>query len=341
MKDSVYECGRAYDVFSLAAQLCILDDGQIFSCDLTPQGKSRKIFTKREPVGVISAITPFNHPLNMVSHKVAPAIATNNCVVCKPTELTPLTALALADILYEAGLPPEMFQVVTGWPDDIGDEMVTNPHIEVITFTGGVRVGKLIAAKAGYKRAALELGGNDPLIILNDLSDSDLDKAAELAVAGSTRNSGQRCTAVKRILVQNRIADKFVALVLEKAKKIKFGDPMDPDYRSGLRGARGSRQGVRSPGSQGRRARAPKSFTIRAARVRCCRPSRWISCRTQSELVFEETFGPIIPIVRVPDDDAEVIRISNSTPFGLSSGVCTNDLCADYPLHRGPQCGYG
>ena len=228
MKDSVYECGRAYDVFSLAAQLCILDDGQIFSCDLTPQGKSRKIFTKRDPVGVISAITPFNHPLNMVSHKIAPAIATNNCVVCKPTELTPLTALALADILYDAGLPPEMFQVVTGWPDDIGDEMVTNPHIAVITFTGGVRVGKLIAAKAGYKRAALELGGNDPLIVLNDLSDSDLDKAAELAVAGSTKNSGQRCTAVKRILVQNRIADKFVALVLEKAKKIKFGDPMDP-----------------------------------------------------------------------------------------------------------------
>ena len=104
--------------------------------------------------------------------------------MCKPTELTPLTALALADILYEAGLPPEMFQVVTGWPDDIGDEMVTNPDIEVITFTGGVRVGKLIAAKAGYKRAALELGGNDPLIVLNDLSDSDLDKAAELAVAG-------------------------------------------------------------------------------------------------------------------------------------------------------------
>ncbi|HEX7108424.1 MAG TPA: aldehyde dehydrogenase family protein, partial [Aestuariivirga sp.] len=177
MKDSVYECGRAYDVFSLAAQLCILDDGQIFSCDLTPQGKARKIFTKRDPVGVISAITPFNHPLNMVSHKVAPAIATNNCVVCKPTELTPLSALALADILYDAGLPSEMFQVVTGWPDDIGDEMVTNANIAVITFTGGVRVGKLIAAKAGYKRAALELGGNDPLIVLNDLSESDLDKA--------------------------------------------------------------------------------------------------------------------------------------------------------------------
>ncbi|MEQ1520087.1 MAG: phosphonoacetaldehyde dehydrogenase [Aestuariivirga sp.] len=324
-KDSVYECGRAYDVFSLAAQLCILDDGQIFSCDLTPQGKSRKIFTKRDPVGVISAITPFNHPLNMVAHKIAPAIATNNCVVCKPTELTPLTALALADILYDAGLPPEMFQVVTGWPDDIGDEMVTNPNIAVITFTGGVRVGKLIAAKAGYKRAALELGGNDPLIILNDLSDSDLDKAAELAVAGSTKNSGQRCTAVKRILVQNRIADKFVALVLEKAKKIKFGDPMDPNTDLGCvvheeaakvfegRVHKAAEQGAKILYNPGRKGAVLPPITVDFV-------------PHTSELVFEETFGPIIPIVRVPDDDAEVIRISNSTPFGLSSGVCTNDL---------------
>ena len=324
-KDSAYECGRAYDVFTLAAQLCILDDGQIFSCDLTPQGKARKIFTKREPVGVISAITPFNHPLNMVSHKLAPAIATNNCVVCKPTELTPLTALALADILYDAGLPPEMFQVVTGMPDDIGDEMVTNSNIAVITFTGGVRVGKLIAAKAGYRRAALELGGNDPLIVLNDLSEADLDKAAELAVAGATKNSGQRCTAVKRILVQERVADRFVALVLEKAKKINFGDPMNPDTDLGCvvhedaarefeaRVHKAAEQGAKILYNPGRKGAVLPPITVDFV------PHK-------SELVFEETFGPIIPIVRVPDDDAEVIRISNSTPFGLSSGVCTNNL---------------
>jgi putative phosphonoacetaldehyde dehydrogenase len=324
-KDSLYEVGRAYDVYSLAGQLAILDDGQIFSCDLTPQGKSRKIFTKREPVGVISAITPFNHPLNMVSHKVAPAIATNNCVVAKPTELTPLTCVALADILYEAGLPPEMFQVVTGWPADIGDEMVTNKDISVITFTGGVRVGKLIAAKAGYKRAALELGGNDPLIVLDDLSDSDLDKAAELAVAGATKNSGQRCTAVKRILVQERVADKFVDLALAKAKKIKFGDPMDPATDLGTvvheeaaktfeaRVYKAAEQGAKVLYDPGRKGALLPPITVD------CVPH-------QSELVFEETFGPVVPIVRVPNDDAEVIRISNSTPFGLSSGVCTNNL---------------
>jgi phosphonoacetaldehyde dehydrogenase len=324
-KDAAYECGRAYDVFSLAGQLTILDDGQIFSCDLTPQGKARKIFTKREPVGVISAITPFNHPLNMVSHKIAPAIATNNCVVCKPTELTPLTAIALADILYEAGLPPEMFQVVTGSPDDIGDEMVTNDHINIITFTGGVRVGKLIAAKAGYKRAALELGGNDPLIVLNDLSDDDLDKAAELAVAGATKNSGQRCTAVKRILAQNRIADRLVEKILAKAQKLKFGDPQNPETDLGTvvsedaaklferRVHMAAEQGAKILYNPGRNGAVLPPITVDFVTHTC-------------ELVMEETFGPIIPIIRVPDDDAEVIRISNATPFGLSSGVCTNNL---------------
>ncbi|MGB7269305.1 MAG: phosphonoacetaldehyde dehydrogenase [Albidovulum sp.] len=322
---ALYETGRAYDVFTLAGQMAILDDGQIFSCDLTPQGKERKIFTLREPVRAISAITPFNHPLNMVSHKIAPAIATNNCVVCKPTELTPLTAIALADILYEAGLPHEMFQVVTGWPKDIGDEMITNPNIDIITFTGGVPVGKMIAAKAGYKRCALELGGNDPLIICNDLTDADLEKAATIAVAGATGNSGQRCTAVKRILVQESVADRFVPMVLAKAKAIRFGDPMDPETQLGCvihaeaaelferRVYEAEKAGAKilyHPGRQG--ALLPPIVIDHVPH--------------ESELVMEETFGPIVPIVRVPDNDAEVMAISNSTDFGLSSGVCTNDL---------------
>lgn len=325
LKDSAYECGRAYDVFSLAGQLAIHDDGQIFSCDLTPQGKSRKIFTKREPVGVISAITPFNHPLNMVSHKIAPAIATNNCVVCKPTELTPITAIKLADILYEAGLPPEMFQVVTGMPEDIGDEMVTNDDISVITFTGGVRVGKLIAARAGYKRAALELGGNDPLIVLDDLNDDDLEKAAELAVAGATKNSGQRCTAVKRILAQERIADKLVERILAKAGKIKFGDPQNPETDLGT--VVSEQAAVLFEKRVNLAAEGGAKILYHPERKGALLPPITVDfVDHSSELVFEETFGPVIPIVRVPNDDAETIRISNSTPFGLSSGVCSNSL---------------
>ncbi|MGH8851004.1 MAG: aldehyde dehydrogenase family protein, partial [Casimicrobiaceae bacterium] len=191
-KDSLYEVGRACDVFVFAGNAALSDDGQIFSCDLTPHGKRRKVYTLREPLqGVISAITPFNHPLNQVAHKVAPAIATNNRMVLKPTEKTPLSALALADILYEAGLPPPMFSVVTGDPKEIADEMLTNADVDLVTFTGGVAVGKYIAAKAVYKRQVLELGGNDPLIVMED---ADIEEAATLAAAGSYKYSGQGCT---------------------------------------------------------------------------------------------------------------------------------------------------
>jgi len=322
---SLYETGRSYDVFTLAGQLAILDDGQIFSCDLTPQGKDRKIFTKREPVNAISAITPFNHPLNMVAHKIAPSIATNNCMVCKPTELTPMTAITLADILYEAGLPPEMFQIVTGMPQDIGDEMITNENIDIITFTGGVPVGKMIASKAGYKRTALELGGNDPLIILNDLETSDLEKAAALACAGATGNSGQRCTAIKRILVQESVADKIVPMILERAKAIRFGDPQDPDTQLGCvihsKAAEIFENRVYDAQKQGAK------IVYHPERKGALLPPIVVDHVPHgSELVMEETFGPIVPIVRVPDNDEEVMRISNSTAFGLSAGVCTNNL---------------
>ena len=324
-QDSLYEVGRAFDVFSLTAQLCIHDDGEMFSCDLTPHGKARKIFTMREPLTAISAITPFNHPLNMVAHKIAPSVATNNCMVCKQTELTPMTAMLLADILYDSGLPPEMFSVVTGWPDDIGTEMIKNPNIDLITFTGSVGVGKYIVEQAGYKRTVLELGGNDPLIVCNDLNDDELKKAVELAVTGATKNSGQRCTAVKRILCQNKVADRFVEMALERTKKIKFGDPMDMatdlgtvintkaaelfDRRVFLAEEEGAKI-LYHPGRQG--ALLPPILVDHV--------------NPKSELVLEETFGPVIPIIRVPDEDEKVIEISNSTAFGLSSGVCTNNF---------------
>lgn len=320
-KDALYEASRAYDVWSFAAQLTIRDDGETFSCDISPNGKKRKIFTQRMPLmGVISAITPFNHPLNMVSHKLAPAIATNNRVVLKPTELTPLTALKLADVLYEAGLPPEMLSVVTGNPGSMGDAMITDPDADLITFTGSVRVGKHIAATAGYKRVVLELGGNDPLIVMED---ADLDKAAELAVQGATKNSGQRCTAVKRILVVRSVADEFSALVLEKAKKLKYGNPMDPDVDIGT---------VIHEGAAKTFERRVNEAVAAGARLlhgndrqgALYSPTVVDHIPYDAELVREETFGPVIPIIRVPDDIDEVIRISNSTAFGLSSGVCTN-----------------
>jgi phosphonoacetaldehyde dehydrogenase len=323
LKDSLYEVGRAYDVYLLAGQMAIRDDSEIYSCDITPHGKARRIYTSRTPVlGCISAITPFNHPLNMISHKIAPAIATNNRVVAKPTELTPLTALLLADILYEAGLPPEMLSIVTGNPRSMGDAMITDPHADIVTFTGSVKVGKHIAATAGYKRLVLELGGNDPLIVMED---ADLDKAAELAVQGATKNSGQRCTAVKRILVVEKVADRFAEAVLAKAKKLKSGDPMDPATDIGTviheRAARTFEDRVNDAVAKGAKLLHgnDRKGALYPATVVDHVP---YAC----ELVHEETFGPVIPIIRCPNDIGEVIKISNSTAFGLSSGVCTNRL---------------
>ena len=268
-KDSLYEVGRACDVFVFAGNAALSDDGQIFSCDLTPHGKRRKVYTLREPLlGVISAITPFNHPLNQVAHKVAPAIATNNRMVLKPTEKTPLTALVLADILYEAGLPPPMFSVVTGDPKEIADEMLTNADVDLVTFTGGVAVGKYIAAKAVYKRQVLELGGNDPLIVMED---ADIEEAATLAAAGSYKNSGQRCTAVKRMLVQavGRRPVRRAAAREDQGREVRRPDGSGDRHGHGHR--RGGGEVVRGQGRRRGRARRADCSTATCAAARCTR----------------------------------------------------------------------
>jgi len=323
LKDALYEVGRACDVYGLAGQLAIRDDSEVYACDITQHGKARRIYTSRTPVrGVISAITPFNHPLNMISHKIAPAIATNNRVVAKPTELTPLTALILADLLYEAGLPGEMLSIVTGNPMSMGDAMITDPRADIITFTGSVKVGKFIAEKAGYKRLILELGGNDPLIVMED---ADLEKAAELAVQGATKNSGQRCTAVKRVLVVEKVADAFVEHVLVRARQLKCGDPLDPDTDIGTviheRAACLFEERVNDAVDKGAK------LLLGNRRQGALYPATVVDhVPYRCPLVHEETFGPVIPIIRCPNDIAEVIAIANATAYGLSSGVCTNRL---------------
>src|SRR3989440_53822 len=321
-KDSIYEVGRACDVFIFAGNAALQDDGQVFSCDLTAHGKRRKVYTLREPLlGVIAAITPFNHPLNQVAHKVAPSIASNNRMVLKPSEKTPLSALLLADVLYEAGLPPEMFSVLTGEPREIADELLTHADVDLITFTGGVAVGKYIAAKAVYKRQVLELGGNDPLIVMED---ADLEEAATLAATGSYKNSGQRCTAIKRMLVQETVAQRFVELLLEKTRAIKYGDPMDPNTDMGTvideAAARSFEDKVHDAVAHGARL---LYGNIRAGALYS--PTVLDRVAPQMLLVKEETFGPVSPVIRFHTID-DAIRIANSTAYGLSSAVCTNRL---------------
>lgn len=321
-KDSLYEIGRVADVLVFGANEALRDDGQVFSCDLTPHGKKRKVITMREPLqGVITAITPFNHPMNQVAHKVVPSIATNNRMVLKPSEKVPLSACLLADILYEAGLPPEMFQVVTGDPREIADEMLTNEHVDLITFTGGVPIGKYIASKAGYRRIVLELGGNDPLIVMED---ADLDKASDLAVQGSYKNSGQRCTAVKRMLVHEAVAADFTERVVEKTRRWAHGDPMDAGMDMGT---------VIDAQAAARFEELVNEAVSQGARLLCGNqrdgalyaPTVLDRVRPDMTLVREETFGPVSPIITFRDID-EAIRISNGTAYGLSSGICTNRM---------------
>lgn len=321
-KDSRYEVGRARDVFTFAANAALVDDGQVFSCDLTAQGRSRKVYTLREPLrGVITAITPFNHPLNQVAHKIAPSIATNNRMVLKPTEKTPLSALLLADLLYEAGLPPPMLSVVTGDPREIANTLLTHPDVDLVTFTGGVAVGKYIAATAVYKRQVLELGGNDPLIVMDD---ADLDEAALLAATGSYRNSGQRCTAVKRILVHAAVADAFVERLVARTRAWTYGDPMDATLEMGTvideAAARQFEAKVDAAVAMG-----AKLLVGNIRRGALFSPTVLDHVDPAMDVVRTETFGPVSPIIRFRDLD-EAIHIANGTAYGLSSAVCTNRL---------------
>jgi aldehyde dehydrogenase (NAD+) len=322
LKDTQYEVGRASDVLLFAANQALVDDGQVFSCDLTPHGKARKVYTMREPLlGVVSAITPFNHPLNQVIHKVAPAVATNNRVVLKPSEKTPLAAYALADVMYEAGLPGPMLSVLTGDPREIADEMLTNPDADLVTFTGGVAVGKYIAAKAVYKRQVLELGGNDPIIVMED---ADIEEAATLAASGSYKNSGQRCTAVKRMLVHASVADDFVERLVARTRAVKYGDPLDPgnDMGTVIDEAAAREFESRVNAAMARGAMVLAGHVRRGALYAPTVVDRVVP---DMQLVKEETFGPVSPVIRFASID-EAIAISNSTAYGLSSAVCTNRL---------------
>ena len=260
--------------------------------------------------------------MNQVAHKVVPAIATNNRMVLKPSEKVPLSALFFADLLYEAGLPPEMLSVVTGDPREIADELVTNADVDLVTFTGGVAIGKAIAAKAGYRRIVLELGGNDPIIVMDD---ADLDEASTLAVQGSYKNSGQRCTAVKRMLVH-----QAVAAALHRAR----GREDEGAGATAIRAIRGVEMGTVIDEAAARlfEARVDEAVS-QGARLLAGNqrdgalysPTVLDRVRPEMTLVREETFGPVSPILTFADID-EAIRIANGTAYGLSSSVCTNRL---------------
>ncbi|MBL9128155.1 MAG: aldehyde dehydrogenase family protein [Verrucomicrobiales bacterium] len=334
LRESRYEVGRTLDVLRFAAMEALRDDGQIFSCDVSAQGKARKIFTTREPLRCAAAITPFNHPLNQVSHKLAPAIAAGTPIVLKPSEKAPLTALSFAALLYDAGLPGPMLSVLLGPTADVAEPLVRHPDVELVAFTGSVAVGKRISQTAGYKKLVLELGGNDPLIVLDD---ADLDLAVTLAAEGSYRNSGQRCTAVKRILVQDGIALEFTRRLVEKTRDYVCAHPCDEttvvgtviDEPAAIYLETVLREAVQA-GARilvgGERRGAQLQPTVVADVPRDCR------------MVVAESFGPLAPILAVRDLD-DALALANSTAYGLSSGIVTRSLPAALKAIRTLRCG--
>lgn len=321
IRDARYETGRAHDVLLFAAMETLKDDGQIFSCDITAQGKARKIFTQREPLTLAVCITPFNHPLNQVVHKIIPAIAVGTPVVLKPSEKTPLTAIKLVELLYEAGLPAYMLSVLLGPTKEIAEPLVTDPRVELVSFTGSVAVGKHIAATAGYKKVILELGGNDPLIVLED---ADLDLAVTLAAEGAFKNSGQRCTAVKRILVQDSIYDAFVEKLVKKAANYTSGDPSDEATVVGTVIDEASAIYLETVAREAVEMGAKIEFGGKRTGA-LLEPTVISNVPNEARMVVQESFGPLAPVIRFKTIE-EAIAISNSTAFGLSSGVVTNNM---------------
>jgi aldehyde dehydrogenase (NAD+) len=255
-------------------------------------------------------------------------------IVLKPSEKAPLAALRLAAIIAECQAPAGAVNVVCGAPELVAEQMLAHPAVAVLAFTGSVRVGKLLARQLGYRRAVLELGGNDPLIVL---ADADLDEAAELAVSGAFRNSGQRCTAVKRIVVVDGVADALAERIEQRTRALRVGDPLDPqtdigtviDEAAALAIERRIADAVAAGavlrcGGQRDGAQLHPAFLDRVSR--------------HAELVAQETFGPVAPLIRVRDLD-EAIDVANATPYGLSSGVCTFDWRAIARCIRELRCG--
>ena len=334
LKETTYEVGRGHDVLQFSAMEALKDDGEIFSCDVSPHGKSRKIFTLREPHKLVAAITPFNHPLNQVLHKITPAIACGAATILKPSSKTPLVAVKITELLYEAGLPGWMLSVLVGPSSEVADTLVTDPRVEIVSFTGGETVGKMIAERAGYKKLVLELGGNSPLIIMED---ADLDLAINLAAEGCFRNSGQRCTAVKRLLVHEAILETFTERFVEEAGKYNYGDPNDPDTRVGTvideEAAIYLEKVVNDAVALG--ARVLLGGTREGALMT---PTVIADVPRDAEMVVKESFGPLAPIMSVSDID-DAISLANATAYGLSSGIVTRDMDRAIRAVKGIQTG--
>jgi succinyl-CoA reductase len=342
--DARVEVDRAAGVFELAAEEIRHLGGESYPADAyeRPAGnETRFLFTVRDPIGVVVAIGPFNFPLNLLCHKIAPALAAGNPVVAKPTSAAPFTALRLAEHLAAAGVPAGVLNVVVGPGRSVGDTLVEHPRTRLVTFTGSTEVGKGIAAKAGRsaKRVILEMGGLDPFVVL---ADAPLDLTVPAAVRGVFAYSGQVCTASKRFLVEESIAERFAKAFAERASALRVGPALDERTEVGplidgaavermealVEDARG-RSAVVLTG--GRRPAEPKEGNFYSPTVLDRVPE-------EATVVREEPFGPIAPILRFRDL-ADAARIANATPYGLQAAIYTRDIARGFRLAKEIRAG--
>ena len=320
IKDSLFEMARSVETLKFAAEEAKRIYGESVPLDAGLGGKGFFAFTQKIPLGVVAAITPYNYPVNLAIHKIAPAIAAKNTTILKPSLQAPLAALRLAEIINEE-FPQGVINTVTGYGGEIGDELVVNDDIDKVSFTGSVATGLFISNRAGMKKITLELGGNDPLLILKD---ADIEKAVDGAVLGSYLYSGQVCMAVKRIILDNSIANDFIDLFIEKTEKLKIGDPMDPKTDIGPlideNAAKNVEQSVVQSFKEG-----AELLSGGNRNGNFFEPTILDNVGENMAIVKNETFGPVSPIIRVNGVD-EAIAVANNSDFGLQAGIFTENI---------------
>ncbi|MCH8831938.1 MAG: aldehyde dehydrogenase family protein [Chloroflexi bacterium] len=315
------EVQRAIQTITGSAEEAKRIHGETVPLDAAPGNVNQFGFTIRVPVGVVAAIAPFNFPLNLVCHKVGPALAAGNAVVLKPAGDTPLSALKLTEILLEAGLPEEAIQCVTGPGAEIGDTLTGDPRVRKITFTGSMEVGDRICRNAGIKRVTMELGSNSPLIIM---SDADIEKVAAATVASGFANAGQVCISTQRVLADRRIYADFLDALAPATEAFNTGNPLDDSVRMGpmIRASDADRVGqwISEAVEQGARilVGGDHEGTMHA-------PTVVVDTKPDMKVSREELFGPAVAVSSFNDID-EALAMANDSRFGLSAGIFTQNI---------------